>query len=126
MAATLYPLIVPTRPWHTIGLAYLTHLPIRNGFDNVLIVADHLTKMTNFIMPCTETVTTEEIASLFILEVYNILHGLPRVMVSDRDPKFANGLWQRLWRRLGTRLNMSCSRHPKTDGLTKRGNNTFQ
>jgi hypothetical protein len=46
--------------------------------------------------------------------------------VSDREPKFVSGFWQTLWRRLGTRLNMSSSRHPKTDGLTERVNNTFQ
>jgi hypothetical protein len=48
------------------------------------------------------------------------------VLSSDRDPKFVSGLWHSLWRRLGTRLNMSSSRHPETDGLTERVNNTFQ
>jgi hypothetical protein len=48
------------------------------------------------------------------------------VLVSDRDPKFVSGFWQTLWRRLETRLNMSSSRHPKTNGLTKRVNITFQ
>jgi hypothetical protein len=35
------------------------------------------------------------------------LHGLPRVLISDRDPKFVSAFRQTLWRRLGTRLNMS-------------------
>jgi hypothetical protein len=48
------------------------------------------------------------------------------VLVSDRDPKFIGGFWQTLWRRLGTRLNMSSGRHPETDGVTERLNNTFQ
>jgi hypothetical protein len=52
MAATLYPLPVPPLPWHTIGLYYLTHLHVSNGFDSVLIVVDHLTRMAHF-MPCT-------------------------------------------------------------------------
>jgi hypothetical protein len=42
MAATIYPLHVPPRPWHTLGLDYFTHLSVSNGFDNVLIVVDHL------------------------------------------------------------------------------------
>jgi hypothetical protein len=54
------------------------------------------------------------------------LHGLPRLLISDRDPKFVSGFWQTLWRRLGTRLNMSSSRHPETYGLTERVNITFQ
>jgi hypothetical protein len=48
------------------------------------------------------------------------------VLVGDRDPKFVSGLSQALWRRLGTRLNMSSSRHPETYGRTERVNNTFQ
>jgi hypothetical protein len=76
-------------------------------------------------LPCTETVTAEETATLFLQGVYR-LHGLPRVLVCDRDPKSVSAFWQTLWRRLGTRLNMSSSRHPETDGLTERVNNTFQ
>jgi hypothetical protein len=123
MAATFYPLLVPPMPWHTFGFDYLTHLPKSNGFNIVLIVVDHLTRMAHFLL-CTESVTAEETATLFLQEVYR-LHGLPRVLVSDRDPKFVSAFWQTLWRRLGTRLNMSSSRHPETDGLTERVNNTF-
>jgi hypothetical protein len=48
------------------------------------------------------------------------------VLVSDRDTKFVSDLWRTLWRRLGTRMNMSSSRHSKTDRLTERVNRTFQ
>jgi hypothetical protein len=67
---------------------------VRNGFDNVLILVDHLTRMPYF-LPCKESVTTKETAKLFLTGVYR-LHGLPRVLVSDRDPKFVNGLWPTL------------------------------
>jgi transposase InsO family protein len=124
MATIFYPLLVPPRPWNTIGLSYLTHLHESNGFNSVLIVVYQLTRMTYF-LPCTENGTAEETATLFLQGVYR-LHGLPRVLVSDRDPKFVSGFWQTLWRRLGTRLNMSSSRHPEIDGLTERVNRTFQ
>jgi hypothetical protein len=52
MAATLYPLHVSPTPWHTVGLDYLTHLLMSNGFDNMMIVVDHLTRMAHF-LPCT-------------------------------------------------------------------------
>jgi transposase InsO family protein len=76
-------------------------------------------------LPCLETVTAEETATLFLHGAYR-LHGLPRVLVNDRDPKFVSAFWHPFWRRLGTRLNMSSSRHPETYGLTERVNNTFQ
>jgi hypothetical protein len=53
MAATLYPLPVPPISWHTVGLDYLTHLHESNGFNSVLIVVDHLTRMAHF-LPCTD------------------------------------------------------------------------
>jgi hypothetical protein len=59
IAATIYPLHVPHRPWHTIGLDDLTHLHESNGFNNVLIVVDHLTRMAHF-LPWIETVTAEK------------------------------------------------------------------
>jgi hypothetical protein len=45
-------------------------------------------------MPCTESVTAEE-ATLFLHGVSR-LYGLPRVLVSDREPKFDSGFWQTL------------------------------
>jgi hypothetical protein len=90
-AATLYPLHVPPISWHTLGLDYLTHLLVRNGFDGVLIIVDHLTRMAHF-MPCTKSTIAEETSTSFLHGVYR-LHGLPRVLVSDRDPKFVSGFW---------------------------------
>jgi hypothetical protein len=90
MATTLYHLSVLPKSWHTDGSEYLTHLPVNNGFDCVLIVADHMTRMAHF-LPFTWRVIDEETANLFLHRVC-ILHGLPRVRVSDRDPnKFASG-----------------------------------
>jgi hypothetical protein len=95
MVATLYPLHVPPRPWYRFGLDYLAHLHESNGFNNVMIEADHMTRMAHF-LPCTKTGTAEEIATLFLQGVYR-LHGLPRGRVNDRDPKFVTGFWQTLW-----------------------------
>jgi hypothetical protein len=67
MATTLSPLRVPPRPWRTVGLDYLTHLHVSNGFDSVLIVVDHLTRMAHF-LPCTESVAIEKNFNLFYME----------------------------------------------------------
>jgi hypothetical protein len=124
LTATLYPLHAPPIPWHTIGLDYLAHLLMNNGFDIASIIkVDHLTRMAPF-LPCTRSITPRETTTLFLHGVYK-LHGLPRLMVNDRAPKLVGCIWQALWRRLGTRLNMSYSRHPETDRLTERIS-TFQ
>jgi hypothetical protein len=89
MAATIYPLHVPPIPSRTAGLDCLTQLPVSNGFDSVMIVVDHLTRMGHF-LPCTKSVSIEKTANLFLHAVYR-LHGLPRVLVSDRVPKLVSG-----------------------------------
>jgi hypothetical protein len=67
MAATLYPLLLPPTPWHIFGFDYLRHLPVSNGFDRVLIVIDHPTRITYF-LPCTKSVIANETASLFYIK----------------------------------------------------------
>jgi hypothetical protein len=44
----LVPLHVPPRPWHTVGLDFLSHLLQNARFDNMLVVVDHLTRMAHF------------------------------------------------------------------------------
>jgi len=49
---------------------------------------------------------------------------LPRVLVSERDPRFTSNFWKALCKRLGTSLNISTSHHPQTGGQTKCANRT--
>jgi hypothetical protein len=66
MIATLYPLHGPPIPWHTIGIVYLTHLHVSNGFDSVMLIdiVDHMTRMAHF-LPCIESVTTWKLLVYF-------------------------------------------------------------
>ncbi|MBW0531228.1 hypothetical protein O181_070943 [Austropuccinia psidii MF-1] len=41
-------------------------------------------------------------------------------ITSDRDPKFTSALWKNLNKILGTKLSLSKSYHPQTDGLAER------
>ena len=125
-SAPFHPLPVPNYPWEVVGVDYVTSLPKsgRHKYTAVMIVVCHLTKMAHFI-PCTDEVTAEDSAALFTHEVFR-LHGVPRVLVSDRDPRFISAFWQALWRKLNTKLNMSTARRPQTDGLTERVNETMQ
>ncbi|GJP78469.1 hypothetical protein CLOP_g8762 [Closterium sp. NIES-67] len=62
--------------------------------------------------------TTEETARMFFHRVA-YLHGIPRTLDNDRDPKFTRKFWKELMRLLGTRLAMSSAYHPQTDGQTE-------
>ena len=43
----------------------------------------------------------------------------PKVIVSDRDPKFTSNFWKELFHQVGTSQTMSTSYHPQIDGQTK-------
>ncbi|GMF21095.1 unnamed protein product [Phytophthora fragariaefolia] len=51
---------------------------------------------------------------------------LPESIVSDRDPRFTSALWTRLFALPGTRLLMSTTAHPETDGQTERVNRVLE
>ena len=86
----------------------------------------HLTKMAHFV-PCTyKEITAEELADQFTSNCYR-LHGVPKVIISDKDPtKFVGKIQQSFMGKLITKLNLSIARHPRSDGLTERGNQPMQ
>ncbi|KAL4354549.1 hypothetical protein GQ457_06G017120 [Hibiscus cannabinus] len=48
------------------------------------------------------------------------LHGVPKSIVSDTDPKFTSRFWESFHTALGSQLNFSTSYHPQTDGQSER------
>ena len=124
--APVHPLPVPQYPWEVVGVDFVTSLPKsgKEGYTAVMILIDHLSRMAHFI-PTYDEVTAEQSADMFVHHCYR-LHGCPKVLVSDRDPRFVSEFWQSLWRKLNTKLNMSTARRPQTDGLTERVNETMQ
>ncbi|GJY53015.1 putative reverse transcriptase domain-containing protein [Tanacetum coccineum] len=60
----------------------------------------------------------EKLARLYIDEIV-ARHGVPTLIISDRDGRFTSRFWQTMQKALGTRLDMSTAYHPQTDG--KRG-----
>jgi len=58
-------------------------------------------------------------AKLYVDEVVR-LHGVPMSIVSDRDPRFTSRLWPSVQQALGTKLNLSTTFHPQTDGQSER------
>ncbi|XP_021737472.1 uncharacterized protein LOC110703982 [Chenopodium quinoa] len=73
--------------------------------------------MAHFV-PCHKTEDAAKVAKLYFDGVVRF-HGIPRTIVSDRDPKFQSHFWKSLWRLMGTKLLFSTSHHPQIDGQTE-------
>ncbi len=116
----LQPLPVPSRPWEDLSWDLIVKLPISQGFDSIWVVVCRHIKAAHFI-PCRESMSGDELASLFIREVYR-LHGAPRTVVSDRGTTFVNGIFPAFLKRLGVEPLASTAYHPQTDGQTERIN----
>ena len=115
----LQPLPIPEIPWRRVSVDFYTKLPLtKRGHSACMVVICYLSKRAHFI-PTRDEATAVETARLFIDGVVKY-HGLPEVIVSDRDPKFTSFFWKELFRLLGTKLNMSSTAHPQTDGQSER------
>ena len=78
---------------------------------------DKLTKYAHFIATTTE-VTAEESAILLFKRVIKFF-GMPSKLIGDRDPRWTSDVWKSLALLFGTRLALSTSKHPQTDGQTE-------
>jgi len=96
---------------------FITHLPVSSGHSVIWVMCDILTKYAHFIALPTHF-TTQQLAKRFSIEICR-LHGLPKTIVSDRDPLFVSTFWLHLFKAQGTTLKFSSSYHPQTDGQTK-------
>jgi len=96
----------------------------QRGHDSIWVIVDRLTKSAHF-LPVETTYKTSQYAELFISEIVK-LHGVPVSIVSDRDPIFTSHFWKAFQKALGTRLKLSTSYHPQTDGQSERTIQTLE
>ena len=65
---TLKPLPIPYHPWEELSMDFVTGLLNSVGFDTILVVVAHLTKMRHLI-PCHKTSTASDMANMFLTHV---------------------------------------------------------
>ena len=124
-AGLLQPLDIPERPWEVVSMDFITQLPrSKDGYDAIVMFVDTFSKMVHFAKTKTEA-SAMDTAKIFFDQVYKY-HGLPKVIVSDRDLKFTSKFWKALFNTLGTKLSMSTAFHPQSDGQTERANRTLE
>ena len=91
----LQPLPIPDQAWSIISLDFIEGLPKSQQYNTILVVIDKFTKYGHFI-PLSHPYTALSVAQAYMTNVYK-LHGLPQVIISDRDRVFTSSLWQELF-----------------------------
>lgn len=96
---------------------FVVGLPSTTGqYYSIWVIIDRLTKSAHF-LPVKTTFSVDQYADLYVREIVR-LHGVPKSIVSDRDPIFTSKFWESLQQAMGTQLKFSISFHPQTDGQT--------
>jgi hypothetical protein len=71
-------------------------LPQSSWHNTILVVIDKFFKYAH-IIPLAHPFTALQVAQAYFTQVYR-LHGLPQVIIFDRDRIFMSNLWQELFR----------------------------
>nr|GEZ96887.1 hypothetical protein [Tanacetum cinerariifolium] len=72
-----------------------------------------------------ETGPMARLVRMYLKEVVT-MHGIPVLIICDRNPRFASNFWRPLHKVLDINLDMSTAYHPQTDGQSERTIQTLE
>ncbi|MBW0526765.1 hypothetical protein O181_066480 [Austropuccinia psidii MF-1] len=110
----------PKHPWETINMDCVTGIVPggKENFSACLNIVDRFSKSMRF-LPCHKEDTAIDTALLLWNNIISTC-GIPKIMISDSNPKFTSEFWTNLYDILGTKLAFSSAYHPQTDGPAER------
>ena len=85
---------MPAVPWTEASLEFLTNLPTLDEKSMVLVVIYGFSKML-ILIPLEEMTDAKSVAPAFFAHVVCV-HGLPKRLLSDCDPRFVGEVWTKL------------------------------
>nr|GEX50226.1 reverse transcriptase domain-containing protein [Tanacetum cinerariifolium] len=110
---------IPVWKWERITMDFVSGLPrTPSGYDTIWVIVDQMTKLAYF-LPMKKTDSMEKLTQLYLKEIM-CRHGVPILIISDRDSHFMSRFWKSLQKELGMNLDMSTAYHPQTDGQSER------
>ncbi|PKI72895.1 hypothetical protein CRG98_006697 [Punica granatum] len=79
------------------------------GRDSIMVIVDRLSKYAHFIA-LGHPYSAKEVTEAFIRGIVR-LHGIPELIVTNRDHIFVSSFWRELFKLHGTKLKMSSAYH---------------
>jgi transposase InsO family protein len=113
----LHPIPIPSQPFEVVTMDFIPELPESEGFDNILVIVDKLTKYALFI-PTSTNINEVDTAKLFFDHVIS-RYGIPLQVISDRDTRWKGDFWNEVCRLMGMKRSLTTAYHPQADGQTE-------
>jgi hypothetical protein len=124
-ARLLHPLPISEWKWEVVTIDFSIKFPIiARQHNSMMVVVDNITKATHSIlMKTTHKVTN--IAEIYMKEVVG-LYGVPKEIVSDKDPNFNSKFLKIFFNGFWNKLNFSTTYHPESNEKTNRTNRIIE
>ena len=119
----LKSLLIPNRIWQEILMNFIVALSESEGYSNIMIVTDRLSK--NVSLTALLNLEVEMVIQSFIKNVFS-LHETPLMIVSDWGSQFISEFWVRFCETLNIQYQLFTVFHPQTDGFTERMNSVIK
>jgi hypothetical protein len=88
-AGLLQPLPISEWKWEVMTMDFIARFPrTSKQHDSIMVLVDKLTKVVHFI-PLKTSHKATNVVDIFLKEVAR-LHGIPKTIVYDRNPKFTS------------------------------------
>jgi hypothetical protein len=121
----LQPHAILESKWEVISMEFIFGFPLEaRRHNSIFMVVDTLTKSAHFVPLCT-MYQALDIARVFISDIVR-LHGMPKMIISNRWLMFTECFWTSFQEALGTQLKFSTAYHPETDRQTERMNQILE
>jgi hypothetical protein len=121
----LQPLSISNWKWEDISMDFIVGLPHNaRKVDLIWVIVDRFTMSAHFI-PVHTRFTAKNYVEIFIARIL-CLHGVPKMIVSNRGLQFVAHFWEQLHASLRTHLIHSFAYHSQTDGQTERVNQILE
>ena len=123
-AGLLQPIPISNQPFEVVSMDFVPELPKSEGFDNILVIVDKLTKYAIFV-PTTVNVGEKETEKLFFEHVIS-QYGIPHQVITDHDTRWRNDFWKEICKQMGMKRSLTTAYHPQADGQTEILNQTLE
>jgi hypothetical protein len=111
----LHPFPILEWKWEVVTIDFITKLPrTTRKHDSIMVVVDKLIKVGHLI-PVKVTHKVANIEKNYLREIAR-LHGVPKAIVSNRDPKFTSNFLRGVFKGFGKKLKFNKAYHPESDG----------